>query len=244
MKANLIKYFTIALVFSFYYNSFSQSEDRGNYDYDQEIVLGVNKNTVGGLIGAISIKKGSRIDDDNFRFFGIDFANIKNPKEVRYPSVLGNTFIFGKSNYLYSIRPYVGRERIIYKKATNQGVQISLLAAVGPSIGVIAPYIIEYSVSRVQTVREQYNPIDHPSRFNILGTGKLFEGIGDSDFTFGGNAKAGINFEFGTFKSNVTSLELGYQLEGFTKKVQLMPTTVNQQIFSSLYFTLYFGLRK
>jgi len=109
---------------------------------------------------------------------------------------------------------------------------------------IIAPYIIEYSVSRVQTVREQYNPIDHPSRFNILGTGRLFEGISKSDFAFGGNAKAGINFEFGAFKSTVTGLELGYQLEGFNKKIELMPTTENRQIFTSIYFTLYYGVRK
>jgi hypothetical protein len=244
MKAKGIKYLFIGLLLMLSNTSFAQNEERGNYEYDREFLIGVNKNTVGGLIGGFSVKSGVRLDDDNFRFFGIDFTNIKNPKEVRYNTVIGNSYIFGKSNYLFSIRPYLGREKILYKKAPNQGVQISALAAVGPSLGIISPYIIEYSVSRVQTVREQYNPVDHPSRFNILGPGRLFEGLGDSDIAFGGNAKAGITFEFGTFKSNVTGLELGFQLEGFNKKIELMPTTENRQIFSSVYFTFYYGLRK
>jgi hypothetical protein len=244
MKAQEIKYYLFSIMLLITSVALAQNEERGNYDYDKELLVGINKNTVGGLIGGFSIKSGTRLDDNNFRFIGVDFANIKNPKEVRYNTVLGNTYIFGKSNYLYSIRPYIGRERIIFKKAPNQGVQISLLAAAGPSIGIIAPYIVEYSVTRTQTVREQYNPTDHPSRFNILGTGRLFEGIGRSGFAFGGNAKAAVNFEFGTFKSNVTGLELGYQIEGFNKKIELMPTTENQQLFSSIYFTFYYGLRK
>lgn len=185
-----------------------------------------------------------RIDETNFQFFGLDLANVKNPKEVRYNTVLGNSYIFGKSNYLYSIRPYYGRELIIFKKAPQQGVQVSVLGGVGPSIGLIAPYFIEYSVNRVETVREQYDPAVHLSMFNILGPGRIFEGISGSDIAFGGNAKAAVNFEFGVFKSNVTGLELGYQLEGFTREIELMPTVENRQVFQSVYFTFFYGFRK
>lgn len=46
-------------------------------------------------------------------------------------------------------------------------------------------------------MREQYDPEIHQSKFDILGPGRLFEGIGESEIAFGGNAKAAINFEFG-----------------------------------------------
>jgi hypothetical protein len=222
----------------------AQREDAGDYEYDQEVLVGINKNTNGGLIGGFTLKLGYRIDDSNFQFFGLDLVNVKNPKEIRYQTVLGNSFIFGKSNYLYSIRPYYGREIIVGKKAPQQGVQVSLLGAIGPSIGIIAPYYIEYAVSRVETVREQFNPEVHQSRFNILGPGRVFEGIGESEVAFGANAKVAVNFEFGVFKSNVTGLELGYQLEGFTKEIPLMPTTENNQIFQSVYFTFFYGFRR
>jgi hypothetical protein len=224
--------------------SFAQREDAGNYEYDREVLFGINKNTNGGLIGGFVLKMGYRIDETNFQFFGLDLVNVKNPKEVRYNTVLGNSYIFGKSNYLYSIRPYYGREVIVFKKAPQQGVQVSLLGAVGPTIGIIAPYYIEYAINRLETVREQYDPEVHQSRFNILGPGRAFEGIGGSEVAFGGNAKAAVLFEFGVFKSNVTGLELGYQLEGFTREIPLMPTVENRQVFQSVYFTFFYGFRK
>ncbi|SIS79885.1 hypothetical protein [Belliella pelovolcani] len=222
----------------------AQREGAGNYDYERELFFGINKNTNGGLIGGLSIKAGFQIEEDKYQFFGLDLANVKNPKEVRYNTVLGNSYIFGKSNYLYSIRPYYGREIVFFKKAPQQGVQISALAAVGPSIGLIAPYYVEYAVNRLETVREQYNPEVHQSRFNILGPGRIFEGLSQSELAIGANAKAALFFEFGTFKSSAIGLELGYQLEGFNKEIELMPTTENRQIFQSAYFTLYYGYRK
>lgn len=222
----------------------AQRQVGGDYEYDSEILFGINKNTNGGLIGGFSMKLGYRIDETKFQFFGLDLANVKNPKEVRYTSILGNSFIFGKSNYLYSIRPYYGRELILFKKAPQQGVQVSLLGAIGPSLGIIAPYYIEYAVSRVQTVRMQYDPEVNQSRFNILGPGRVFEGLGQSEMAFGLNAKAAVNFEFGVFKSNVTAVELGYQFEGFNREIVLMPTTENRQLFQSVYFTFFYGLRK
>ena len=239
-----IKYILPVLFLSIYFSAYAQREDAGDYEYDKEVLFGVNKNTNGGLIGGFSLKLGSRIDETNFQFFGLDLANVKDPKEVRYNTVLGNSYIFGKSNYLYAIRPYYGRELIVFKKAPQQGVQVSLLGAVGPSIGIIAPYFIEYAVNRLETVREQFNPEVHQSRFNIIGPGRVFEGLSQSDIAFGANAKAAVNFEFGVFKSNVTGLELGYQLEGFTKEIPLMPTVESRQLFQSVYFTFFYGFRK
>lgn len=241
---NKLKFILPLLLFTFSIESFAQREDIGNYDYDKEYMFGVNKNTNGGLIGGIIFKAGTRIDDTQFSFWALEFSNVKNPKEDRYPTVLGNSFIFGKSNYLYSIRPQYGREIILFKKAPNQGVQVSALAAVGPSFGLIAPYYIEYALNRVETVREQYDAEVHQSIFNILGTGRLFEGIGQSEFAFGANLKAALSFEFGVFRSNATGLELGYMLEGFTKEIPLIPTTENRQLFQSVYFTFFYGFRQ
>jgi hypothetical protein len=222
----------------------AQREDTGNYEYDREYLLGINKNTNGGMIGGFAIKVGSRIDDSQFAYFGLELANVKHPKEVRYTTVTGNNYIFGKSNYLYAIRPHYGREVILFKKAPNQGVQVSALAAFGPSIGLIAPYFIEYALNRVETVIEPYDPAIHQSRFNILGTGRLLEGVGQSKLAIGAMAKAALHFEFGVFKSNATGLEVGYQLEGFQKKIPLIQTADNNQFFQSAYFTLFFGFRK
>lgn len=224
--------------------SFAQRDDVGNYEYDKEYLFGLNKNTNGGLIGGIVFKAGTRITDEQFAFWGVELSNVKNPKEARYNTVLGNSYIFGKSNYLYAIRPQYGREIVLFKKAPNQGVQVSALAAFGPSLGLIAPYYIEYAVNRLETVTEQYDPEIHQSRFNILGTGRLFQGLGQSELAIGAHVKAAMMFEFGVFRSSATGLELGYMLEGYNKEIPLMPTTENKQLFQSVYFTFFYGFRK
>jgi hypothetical protein len=196
------------------------------------------------MIGGVALKIGTRLDDSQFAFFGLELANVKHPKEVRKTTVTGNNYVFGKSNYLYAIRPHYGREVILFKKAPNQGVQVSALAAVGPSIGLIAPYYIEYALNRVETVLEPYDPAKHQSSYNIMGTGRLLEGLGKSKLAIGGMAKAALHFEFGVFKSNATGLEIGYQVEGFQKEIPLIPTAGNKQFFQSAYFTLFFGFRK
>ncbi|MBS9522462.1 hypothetical protein KI659_00390 [Litoribacter alkaliphilus] len=242
--ANSAKYLFILLFLGLSHFSFAQREDAGDYDYDREVLFGVNKNTNGGLIGGVSVKIGNRINDDLFQFYGLELVNVKNPKEVRYNTPFGNSYIFGKSNYLYSIRPHYGRELILFKKAPQQGVQISILSAIGPSIGVIAPYYVEYFASRTETVRGQYDPERVRSRFEITGPGRIFEGIGESELAIGGHAKAALSFEFGVFKSNVTGMELGYLFEGFHKTPEIMPTVENRQFFHSVYFTLFYGFRK
>jgi hypothetical protein len=221
----------------------AQRGDAGNYEYDREVLFGINKNTNGGLIGGISLKIGSSIDDNLYQFFQVELVNVKNPKEVRYNTSLGNSFIFGKSNYLYSIRPQYGREIVMFKKAPHQGVQVSALAAIGPTLGIVAPYYVEVYRSRTETMRQQFDPEIH-HRFDVLGPGRLFEGIGESEIAFGGHAKAALAFEFGFFKSNVTGVELGYLFEGFNKEIELMPTTENRQVFHSAYFTLFYGFRR
>lgn len=241
---NNLKFFLLLLLLSFTFESFAQREDVGNYEYDKEYMFGINKNTNGGLIGGFIFKVGTRIDDTQFSFLALEFSNVKNPKEIRNTTVLGNSYVFGKSNYLYSIRPQYGREIVLFKKAPNQGVQVSALAAVGPTIGIIAPYFIEYALNRVETVREQYDPVIHQSPLNILGTGRLFEGIGQSKLAFGANLKAALTFEFGVFRSSATGLELGYMLEGFTKEIPLIPSTDNQQLFQSVYLTFFYGFRQ
>lgn len=209
-------------------------------DYSTEITWGVNKNTNGGLIGGLTFKLARRQTDNVFVTYGVELMNVKHPDEQRYTSqTSGTTFIWGKQNYLYAIRGQYGRELLLYKKAPQQGVQISALAAVGPTIGVIAPYYILSGGNY-----EQYDPVDHQSINSVHGSGKLFQGLGESDLTIGVNAKAGITFEFGAFKNNVAGIELGIAGEAFPQEIVLVPTQENKAVFTSMYFSLFWGTRR
>ena len=240
------------ILFAFFLSSvvtvtlFGQVAD--SYDYNSEFTWGINKNSSGGLIGGFTFKKARKLNDWMLESYGLEIMNVKHPQEVRRSSQsTGNYFIYGKSNYLYAFRFQYGRDFILFKKASQQGVEIKAVTAIGPSFGVVAPYYIERSVdaSLFSTKHEQYDPNNRDHTFNnIVGTGNLFEGLGDSKIQMGGNFKAALNFELGTVKSQVTGFEVGFLLDAYLNKVILMPTAANKSVFPIIFFTLFYGNRK
>jgi hypothetical protein len=227
----------------------ASAQTKDSYDYNSEFTWGINKNTSGGLIGGFTFKKARKINDNLLASIGLEIMNVKHPQEVRRNAdATGNPFIYGKSNYLYALRFQYGRDLIVFKKAPQQGVEIKLVTAIGPSIGVLAPYFIERKITPDNfyvTVNEQYDPNNPYHTFdNILGTGNLFQGIGNSKIELGANAKVGFNFELGTVKQQVTGFEVGFLVDAYLNKIILMPTSYNRSIFPTLYFTLFYGSRK
>lgn len=227
---------------------FAVAQTQDSYEYNSEFTWGINKNSSGGLIGGFVFKKARKLNDRMLETFGLEIMNVKHPQEVRKSSrSTGNFFIYGKSNYLYALRFQYGRDLILFTKAPQQGVEIKAVVAIGPSIGFVAPYYIERSIdnSFFQTRREQYDPTNPQHSFNnILGTGNLFQGIGESKIQLGANLKAGLNFELGTIKSQVTGFEVGFLLDSYFNKIVLMPTTTNYSLFPTVYFSLFYGTRK
>jgi len=227
-------------------NTLAQTQD--SYDYDSEFTWGVNKNSSSGLIGGFTFKKAKKRSDRILETYGLEIVNVKHPQEVRHNSrSTGNFFIYGKTNYLYALRLQYGRDFIFFKKAPQQGVEIKAVVAAGPSFGIVAPYFIERSVDKsfFSSKHEQYDPSNPNHSYElILGTGNLFEGIGDSKLQLGGNVKLGLNFELGTVKSQVTGFEVGFLVDAYANKVILMPTTSNKSVFPTVYFTLFYGNRK
>lgn len=209
-------------------------------DYTTEITWGINKNTNGGLIGGVVFKLSKQRKDNIFTVYGVEVMNIKHPKEYRYTSATsGTSFVWGKQNFLYSIRGQYGREVLLFRKAPQQGVQISGLVAGGPTLGIIAPYYILYNGNYVP-----FDSDEHRNVASIQGSGKLFQGLGESKVVPGVNARMGVSFEFGAFKNNVAGVEIGASFEAFPQEIVLIPTQDNSAVFTALYFSMYWGTRR
>jgi len=239
-----IKISAFFIAFSmFAMEAIAQTQD--SYDYETEFTWGINKNTYGGLIGGFAFKKARKLNDRLLETFGLEIMNVKHPQEVRQNSQsTGNFFIYGKSNYLYALRFQYGRDLILFRKAPQQGVEIKAVAAVGPTIGIVAPYYVEHPADKggFVTIREQYSSSIRPE--DIYGPGRLFEGLGESKIKLGANAKAALNFELGTIKSQVTGFEAGFLLDAYTSKVVMVPTAENYAVYPIFFFTLFYGGRK
>jgi hypothetical protein len=220
------------------------AQDEDDEEYRSEIVYGLNFNTNGGIIGGAIFKYSQALSASMYQTFGIEVVNVKHPKELRVSMNNNtNTFIAGKQNYLFAVRPQYGRELVLFRKAPDEGVQINAIAAVGPSLGLVKPYYILYSYSTTDVRSERYNPDRHDPQ-HIIGTGGMFEGFDELKIVPGIHLKAGLSFELSGFRNSVTGFEVGMMLEKYTSDIVLMPNAVNRSFYTSGYLNLFFGSKR
>ncbi len=233
---------TFSLIFLVVLSSHGQYA--GDYEYTREFVWGITKATNSGLIGGVMFKHTRMLKEDLFHGGQLEIVNIKHPQEQKFYTGAGNTFIWGKENYLYSIRFSYSREYILFRKAPQQGVQINLITQLGPTIGLESPYYIEVAEGNGRTTKVPYDAEKHNSGAAIVGNGNFLQGLFESSVVPGLNARLAFAFEFGSFRSNVVGIETGFQSDFFIREINMIPTANNQSIFPNAYFTLFYGSRK
>ena len=227
------------------FGQFYNEEEDDDLLYRREFVYGLNFNTNGGLLGGIMFKHARVINKFMFHSFSLEIVNVKHPKESRIQNIsTGSSYVPGKRNYLYMVRPQYGREFVLFQKAKEQGVQVNWITAIGPGIGVVSPYLIDYNYDNDLIRTEQYDPNTHRNFDKILGTGRITESIAKSKIKLGGSFKTSLSFEFGTFKNNVTGFEAGFMMDAFTDQIEIMATSENRSIYTSAFLTFFYGTRK
>lgn len=213
--------------------------------YRSQMAYGINLNSNAGLVGGGMLRYSRAITPSMYHSFSLEVVNVKHPREDRVPSPLtGESFVPGKQNYLVLVRPQYGREFVLFKKSAEQGVQINFLAGVGPTIAIIPPYIIEYENPSRVVFRGQYDPAIHPAFDRIRRAGRFSESLPSSQFSFGVSAKASLSFEFGSFRNNVTGVEIGLQSDFMAQRIIMMPLANNRQNFFSVFVNLFYGSRR
>lgn len=218
-------------------------------DYQSLFAYGITTNTNAGIIGGLALKKTSLIGQtkggrNQYHYFGLELLNVKHAKEKQLQAPNGSRFIYGKQNFLLSLRPQYGREVVLFKRSSEEGVQINGVLAAGPSIGIVKPYFIQYEYRRGVIRTEPYDPKVHTQFNAIIGSGSFFEGFDQSKLAIGGNLKAGVNFELDAFRTSSIGLEIGFLAEKFSKDIIIFPEANNQSFFTSGYITLYLANKK
>lgn len=212
--------------------------------YNRQTSYGINLNSNAGLIGGGMIKHTRSINNKMYHLFYLDAVNVRHPKEQRTQSRLsGESFVPGKQNYLLLVRPHYGRELILFRRAAEQGVQITASFSAGPSVAVIAPYLIEYRFGTGNIRLEQYDPARHPSFDQVIRTSRFGESLSQSRLGIGGSLRSALAFEFGNFRTNVTGVEAGFTADFLAQKVIIMPLAENRQNYFSIFVNIYYGSR-
>ena len=230
--------------------------------YRRETVFGINFNTQAGLIGGVNVRSARFIDDKLLWFWSLEGVSLKGQKEEDYNNGLGSYKRF-KSNYAFVLRPSVGIQRILFRKAADAGVQVNGLLSAGPSFALLMPYYIsdDYTLASKRgnvvsqndvILDEQYDPTVHDTNY-ILDRGPLFSGISRTKVIPGVHLRGGLSFEYGRYRDAVAGAEVGFLLEVFTKHLPIFnpPASItnldinalNKQFYPSVYLTLYLGHR-
>lgn len=241
----LKKYFALALLTllagALYAQDIALEEDP---PYNRQTGYGINLNSNAGLIGGGMIKHTRSINNKMYHLFYLDVVNVRHPKEQRAQSRLsGESFIPGKQNHLLLVRPQYGRELILFRRAAEQGVQVAASFSAGPTLAVIAPYLIEYRFGSGNIRLEQYDPDRHPSFDQVVRTSRFGESLSQSTFGFGGSVRSAVAFEFGNFRTNVTGVEAGFMADFLAQRVIMMPLAENKQNYFSIFVNIYYGSR-
>jgi len=242
-------------------------------DFTKEYTFGVNINTNGGFPSGINFKFGKITDNARINTtYAVELVGIRHPQEYRFSvSSLNNnaqSFVRGKANYLYSLRLQYGKDVILFRKAPQEGVQVNAVFAGGVSLGMLKPYMVRYDVSstgaglgRVEDLPFYRFNIEDAGEFQrlygapftedrVLGRGAFFAGFDQMEFVPGLNAKVGLSFEASAFKNSLTGAEVGFSLEVFSQKMQILnigfagAEVKNYSTFAALYLTAFFGGRK
>jgi hypothetical protein len=235
--------------------------------YRRETVFGINFNTQGGLIGGVNVRSARVMDDRRLWFWSLEGVFFKNPKEETFTNnYTGGSFTLYKSNYAFALRPSIGIQQILFRKAAEAGVQVNALLSVGPSIGLLMPYYISYdetwakrggSGSPSQSdviVDQQYDPAIHMVEVAIIDRAPFFSGISHTKIVPGAHLRGALSFEYGRYRDAVAGAEVGFLLETYTQRLLTFnpPSTVgnptdqnalNKQFYPSVYLTLYLGHR-
>jgi len=221
----------------------AQGNPSGEVDeeYLIENVFGIVKATNGGLISGIYYRHSKKLNDRTLSNIGIEMVNIRHPREAKETTFTGSSFVFGKSNYLVSIRPTYGREKILFRKAPQQGARVTAILAAGPTLGLEIPYYVELGGNR----KEQYDPFnpEHARPF-IGGSAGPFRGIGNANVVVGLHAKASLTFETNSTKQRVFGFEVGFTLDVYTREIEILPLVENYNAFPAAFLSLYFGKRR
>ena len=117
-------------------------QDGKNVLYTKETLFGFNIHTNG--LG-FSLKKGNILDIYETRYWEFELLDMKHPKEYKQKNedITGaKSFLFGKQNNLYIVRVGYIFSKLLFQKASLNGVQVNYIFGGGASLGLLKPYYL------------------------------------------------------------------------------------------------------
>jgi len=218
--------------------------------YDHSFYAGGMLHTNGWGINATYTKNEGAFKS---KLYQVDIVGMKHPKEVRsFNPIFEDTrsYIYGKLNSFFLIRPSVGRKYLKFDKIRKSGVAIGYNWRLGASLGFTKPVYLEIIVPRdgnnfdpIDVIVEKYDPVQHLPEV-ILGRASGLRGFDELSVHPGLHAAFGLNFEYDPEREGIKGVEVGATVDYFPiDEVEIMAFSENRALFLNLYVALQFGTK-
>lgn len=225
-------------------------EEQGAIIYQKQSIFGIKLNTDGyGAFYELGRLKTSRKSN----LYSLEIGERKNSKEERITSAQGgylsNPYIYGKINNFYYTKLGYSQQRVIGNKGNKNGVAVSAIYGGGISAALLKPYylkIADVNSNLITDVKYNNNNEDVflDNQNSILGSSGFGKGFGELKFTPGAFVKTAMRFDYGRYNELVSAIEVGLNVEVYSKKLPVMLITKEKQLFFNAYAAIAFGRRK
>ena len=197
-------------------------------------------------------RKGINRDYFKKQMFEAEFLEMRSSKETQTinPNFYGaKSFCYGKINACYIIRSGVGYQYLLNQKPYWGGVEVRGFVFAGAELALAKPIYMKVVTSTgtgpdvvYDLTTERYDPtLQSPDL--IYSKASFFKGINQIKPYPGIYVKGGVNFEYGTYNTKITALELGGVLDFHPKAVPIMAFNQNPKLIPTVYISFHFGKR-
>jgi len=234
-------------------NNLIRQQEEGALVFNKQSVFGFRLNTDGW---SILYEKGYLKSVSTTNLFSLEFGEKKHPKEKKLNNILSNSgflqigspYVYGKQNSFYQLKPTFGQQRLLGGKTNKNGVAVSAIYAGGISIGLERPYYVRVQDSGPDGTRDIKYSVEDSVAF--LAPGNIIQGTGlrygwnQLKVVPGAHVKAALRFDYGRFNEMVSAIEVGMNLEAYSREINIMLKNKNSQVFFNGYVAILFGKRK
>lgn len=228
--------------------------------YDEPTIIYRNQIYGGGILHTNGL--GAYIYGGRYRgvkkvlLFGIEGVTMKHDKEIRSFNPVyedSRSYIYGKMNNFYVLRPSFGVRKIITEKVRKSGVQVGYTWLAGPSIGILKPVYLEIgypSIPYQYLAVERYDPSRHFFD-SIYGRASGLNGLNELQIRPGAFFKFAFNFEYANEKDRLKGMDVGFALDAYANRIPIMaalpdpftgePSNANRQFFLTFFVNFFIG---
>lgn len=230
-------------------NAQGELDEQGKIFYRNERTFGLLLNSNGF---GVNYRYGKRVNAFRKTIYDFDFVGIKHPREQKIPTdnFSLSRIVYGKLNEFYNLRAGIGVEKEMFSKVDRGGISIRRYFSFGTSFGLLKPiyyYIetIEYNQSGIPVstsiIIDKFTKYQHIQSSIISRKASFFKGVDEISIIPGLYGKFGMMFEFGKVDEIIHAIDVGFTVDAFIKKAEIMATEDNRQFFLSLYASYRFG---